>query len=317
MQIIIDVSQAVYNVAAAFLGAGIGVAVVAIVAAAVLLAAQIVHDVLTFLQNLSDDCAANNMSGYVANIDNSTVQAFNLTTSIEASITKLHETGATTLTDVQNLQTSLTTVHQALQQSLANTTKSLQDTIGSSAQGVTTQLQTIQTSLQQNLATIQTLQSTNNAQVIAEVDKGTAAVQSTLSANLTQILHEVDTTALGLTTLVSKGNQQILNTLQSNFATGQSEYNANLKLDIELALASGIPQDQFKLPVSMGGYLNSTPVGVQEVVNDDLHALQALKVTIQPNIVAQVNAGNAALAAGQYLSAFSSFMKAYQAFDGA
>ena len=317
MQIVIDVNQAVYNVAAAFLDAGIGVAIVAIVAASVLLAAQIVHDVLTFLQNLSDDCEANNAAGYVANIDNSTTQTFNLTTSIETAITKLHETGATTLTDVQNLQTSLTTVHQALQQSLDNTTKSLQSTIGSSTQGVTTQLQTIQTSLQQNLVTIQSLQNTNNQQVIAEINKGTAAVQSSISANLTQILHEVDTTALGLTTLVSKGNQQILNTLQSNFATGQNQYNSNLKLDIELALASGVPQDQIKLPVSMGGFLNSTPVGVQEVVNDDLHALQALKVTIQPSTVALVNAGNAALAAGQYLAAFANFMKAYQAFDGA
>jgi hypothetical protein len=317
MQIVIDVSQAVYNVAAAFLSAGIGVAVVGIVAAAVLLAAQIVHDVLTFLQTLSDDCNANNSSGYIANIDNSTTQAFNLTTSIETSIAQLHATGATTLTDVQNLQTSLVTVEQALQQSLDSDTRTLQSTIGSSAQGLTTQMQTIQTALQQNLVTIQAAQNTNNQQVITEIDKGTAAVQASVSASLTQILHEVDTTAVGLTNLVTQGNQQILNTLQANFATGQNEVNANLKLDIELALASGIPQDQFKLPVSMGGYLNSTPVGVQEVVNDDLHALQALKVTIQPSTVNLVNAGNAALTAGQYLSAFANFMKAYQAFDGA
>ena len=48
-----------------------------------------------------------------------------------------------------------------------------------------------------------------------------------------------------------------------------------------------------------------------------LEALQALKVTIQPSTVQAVNAGNAAVTAGQWLSAYGSFVKAYQAFAGA
>ena len=324
-QIVLDVGQGLYNILAAIQGgippigfiAKIILAISVVLSAILILAAAIAHDVLDFQKTLADECAANNSSGYIANIDNTTTQIFSLTTSIETSITDLYTTGAITLTDVQNLQTSLITVQQSLQQSLDTDTTTLQKTVGSATQGVTTQLQTLQTALQQNITAIQALQNTNNQQVIAEIDKGTATVQSSLSGSVTQALHEVDTTALGLTNLVSQGNQQILNTMLSNFTTGQNQYIAELKRRIERALGSGVPQIQFKLPASMGGFLNSVPVGVQTVVNDDLHALQALKVTIQPSIVAQVNAANSAVAAGQYLSAYASFAKAYQAFAGA
>jgi len=43
------------------------------VAAVVLTAVQIVHDVLVYLQTLENDCNSNNQSGYLANIDNTTV----------------------------------------------------------------------------------------------------------------------------------------------------------------------------------------------------------------------------------------------------
>jgi hypothetical protein len=324
-QIVLDVGQGLYNILTAIQGgipsigfiAKIVLAISVVLSAILILAAAIAHDVLSFQKTLADECAGNNSTGYIENIDNTTTQLFSLTTSIETNIADLSTTGATTLTDVQNLQTTLITVHQSLQQSLDSDTSTLQQTVGSSAQGITTQLQTIQTALQQNISAIQALQTTNNQQVVTEVDKGTAAVQAAVAGSVTQALHEIDTTAQGLTNLVSAGNQQILNAMQSNFTTTQNEYNAELKRRIERALGSGVAQVQFKLPASMGGFLNSTPVGVQEVVNDDLHALQALKVTIQPSIVSQVNAANSALAAGQYLSAYASFMKAYQAFAGA
>ena len=319
MLIVIDVAQGVYNVVISFLGIGpnTGLGAAAVVAAAVILAAAIVHDTLEYVKGLSEDCESNNQAGFVANIDNTTSQTYNLAASIATTVTNLEKTSDDTVTAVHNVQTSLVTIQQSLEQTLASDTQTLQTALGSSSQNVASSLQTVQTAIQTDITTIQAAENTNKQAMIAEVDKGVTSVQSTLSASLQQALHETDTTAQGLTALVTQGNQQIMNTLQSNFTTGQSEYNNDLKLDIEHALGSGQAVVQMKLPAASGGYLNSTPVGVMQVVNDDLHALQALKVTIQPNIVATVNAGNSAVAAGQWLTAFANFMKAYQSFAGA
>ena len=282
--------------------------------AALILAAAIVHDTLAYLKKLADECSSSNLKGYIENIDNTTAQTYRLMSEITAGVADLKEKGLATLTGIDNVQTSLVTMQQSLEQTLATDTQTLQTTIGSGSQSLTANLQTIQTGLQQGVTAVQNTESTNGQQVIGEVDKSTSTLQASVSSTLQQVLQETDTTAQGLTNLVTKSNQQIMNTLQANFATTQSQYYADLKRRIERALSSGVPQVQFKLPASMGGFLNSTPVGVTEVVNDDLHALQALKVVIQPGIVANVNAGNAAVAAGQWLSAYANFAKAYQAF---
>ena len=142
-------------------------------------------------------------------------------------------------------------------------------------------------------------------------------MQSALSSALSKILSETDTTAAGLTTLVTQDNQQIMNTLQANFNTQQSQHNADLKISIENALGrwgSNVPPLQFTRPASQGGFLNSTPVGVQEVVTDDLNALTADGAKVTPAALTDFKNANAALAAGQYMTAYADYAICYEAF---
>jgi hypothetical protein len=305
-QIVIDVSNAVYNGFAAFASEdNIAAAVVADVAAVVLTAVQIVHDVLVYLQTLENDCNSNNQSGYLANIDNTTVATYNLLTTVGVSV-------ATIQTGVQNIQTQLTSFQTSLQQALTNETQTLQATTGSDNQGTVTELLIIQTALSNDVTTVQSLETTTGQQVVA----GTSSVQTALSTDLTQILDETDADAQGLTTLVTQGNQHILNTLNAEAATAQGQYNQLLRLQIEQALAGFgpvVPEVKFMLPVGQGGFLNSTPVSVQSVVTADLASMQAIKAPIKPAAVIDLSAANTALTAGQYTTAFTAYAYAYQA----
>jgi len=305
-QIVLDVSNALYDGSSAFASAdNIVAAVIAVIAAVVVTAAAVVHDTLTYLQTLENECDGNNQSNEIANIDNSTVAAYNLLTTIGS-------TTATMQTGVQNIQSTLTTFQTTLQQALSSDTQTLQATVGSDTQGTATELQVIQTALQQDSTTIEALEKTTGQQVVA----GTSTIQTALTADLSQILHETDADAQGLTTLITQGDQQILNTIQSQAASAQSQYNELLRLQIEQALGGWgpvVPEVKFMLPASEGGFLNSTPVGVQSVVTADLASMQAIGAKIKPAAVIDLTAGNTALAAGQYQTAFADFAGAYQA----
>jgi hypothetical protein len=188
---------------------------------------------------------------------------------------------------------------------------------GTDTQSTATELQTIQSALQSDLTTIEGAQTTTGQTEKAEVDKGTSTLQTAISAALTQILHETDSDAQGVTTLVTQGNQQILNTLQSTFSAQQQQFDTSLQLEIEEGLAGWqpvVPETQLMLPASLGGYLNSTPVGVQEVVTSDLQALQSIGVAVKPAAVTYLSAANAALAAGQYSTAWNDYALSYHSF---
>ncbi len=324
LQIVVDVSQSVYNfllsLAVAFADAidtQIGLGIAASVAAGVLAAAVIVHDVLAFVAQLASDCAANNLAGQVANIDNTTVQTYSLLTTLGTSLTQLQTTENTTLTDVQNVQTTLTDLKNTFVQTMATDTTTIQTTVGSDTQAVYTELQADISSLQSDVTTIQEDQATLSNEVINQVNTDSSSVQSSLSSALTKILAETDSSAKSLADLVNMDNQQVLNVLQSNFTTQQSEYYANLTLEIEQALAQYGPtvaEVQLVLPASQGGYLNSTPVGVQEVVTNDLNAFAALGGKIAPDADKYLAEANAALAAGDYITAYQDYAACYQTF---
>jgi len=316
-QIVIDVAAGVYNTAVAlaaiseFASDFVAIGVAAAIGGTVLLIGQIVHDTLVYLQSLANDCNAANLATSVANIDNTTLATYNLMTSMMSLIVQSQSTETTTDQDVLNLQTGLTTIQQTLVQSLTSSTNTLQSTTGGDTQGTATELQIIQTALQNDLTAIQKLQTTTSQQVVS----GVATVQSTLSADVAQVIHETDADAQGLTTLITTGNQQILNALQSSFATTQQQFQANLQVIIEQGLAGWapvVPEVQLMLPSSMGGYLDSTPVGVQEVVTTDIASLQKLGVAVKPAAITDLAAANAALAAGKYTVAWTDYAIAYQ-----
>jgi len=319
-QIVIDVVTSVYNISQIFgegqvLGVygGIGFSIAAVIAEIVVTAVQIVHDVLVYQLNLANDCANANIAGEVANVDNTTVAIYGLMTSTQTLIVQLQATQAKTQQDVENIvNTGLVTFQQTIQQALTSDSNTLQATAGGDSQTTGTELQILQTALQNDDATIEKTETTTGQQVVS----GVASIQSSLASDLTQIINEIDADAQGLTTLVVQGNQKILNTIQSQAAMTLQQYQGYLKLQIEQALAGWgplVPEVKFMLPAKYGGFLDSTPVGVQSVVTSDLAAMQKIGAPVKPTAVTLLSAGNTALAAGQYTTAFTDFAKAYQA----
>jgi hypothetical protein len=188
--------------------------------------------------------------------------------------------------------------------------------VGSDTQSSSSELQIIQTALQQDVVTIQSLQTSVGLKEFNEVDTDSSAIEASESSDLTQILNETDKDAAGLTTLVTQDNQQILNTLQSQGSTAQAQYNQLLKLQIEQALAGWgpvVPEVKFMLPASSGGFLNSTPVGVQSVVTADLQSMIAIGAKVKATASTELSAANIALAAGKYTTAWADYAAAYQA----
>jgi hypothetical protein len=103
-----------------------------------------------------------------------------------------------------------------------------------------------------------------------------------------------------------------------------AQFQQQLKLSIEQALASpttSVPLAQMELPVMydgvvMGGYLDSQPVGVSEVVSDTITAMQATGQTISPQATRDLGLAQQAQAAGQFKLAFDYYRLAYQAAAG-
>ncbi len=103
-----------------------------------------------------------------------------------------------------------------------------------------------------------------------------------------------------------------------------SQFQQQLKLSIEQALASptnSVPLAQMELPVTyngvlMGGYLDSQPVGVSEVVSDTIAAMQATGQTLSPQATRDLGLAQQAQSAGQFKLAFDYYRLAYQAAAG-
>jgi hypothetical protein len=322
LQLAVDISSALFNVLVV-LGttdtfvSNFGAETAAFVVAGVTAVLQVVHDTLAYLQQIWNECAAANVAGEVGNIDNTTVFTYGLITQLGTAVANLQSTENTTQQDVANSQTGLSSLATSVEQALSSDTQALQVTGGTDTQSTATELQTIQTALQSDLTTIENVQTTTGQTEKAEVDKGTTTLQTALSAALTQILHETDADAQGVTVLVTQGNQQIMNALQSTFSAQQQQFDTSLQLEIEEGLAGWqpvVPEVQLMQPASMGGYLNSTPVGVQEVVTSDLQALQAIGVAVKPAAITYLNAANAALAAGQWATAWNDYALSYHSF---
>lgn len=324
LQIVIDVSQGLYNVLAALssafadaIDAQVGIGLSAAATGVVLAVATIVHDVLVFEQQLANDCASNNLAGYVANIDNTTTQDYGLVTTLASAIAQLQTDDVSNTQNIQNIQTQLTSFQTTVLQTIATDTQTLQTAVGSVTQGLTTQLQTDVTALTQDSTSLGADVTTISSTVINQVNADSSGVQAALSLDLTQLLNEMDTDAKGLTTLITQDNQQVLNAVQANFTTQQTEYYANLTLQIQQGLAlwgSRVPEVQFMLPATMGGYLNSTPVGVQEVVTSGLNALVAIGVKVSATAAKDLTAANTALTAKQYTTAYADYALCYEAY---
>lgn len=109
--------------------------------------------------------------------------------------------------------------------------------------------------------------------------------------------------------------QTSVNDLSNQVGTAQQTVNDELALSLQESLDAPTgtpPLPAYELPASDGGYLDSTPLGVQELVTHDLQAAQQAGLAVNPAAVQLLAQGNAALAAGHYQQAFSDYRDAYQ-----
>lgn len=103
-----------------------------------------------------------------------------------------------------------------------------------------------------------------------------------------------------------------------------AEFDQQLTADIEATLTQPVgttPVAVFELPVSFegltfNGYLNSSPVGVAEVVATAISNMQTTGQNLSPSAIRDQTLANQALAAGEFKLAFDYFRLAYQAAAG-
>jgi hypothetical protein len=174
-------------------------------------------------------------------------------------------------------------------------------------------VQTLASGLAQDVESLRKLAASDTATINQETDKTGAAVQSSITDSRTKLVQEIDQQTAALTALLAKNHQDVLDTLGSDFSTQQTQYQAGLKLSIENALADGVTEIQFALPASRGGYLDSTPVGVQEVVTDDVQVAQELGIAITPSAVRSLQQADTELTNKKYFAAYADYMKSYEA----
>lgn len=110
------------------------------------------------------------------------------------------------------------------------------------------------------------------------------------------------------------------NTADQNLASLINQNAANYELQlqgiIEQALAKPVanaPMVSLELPASIGGYLDSTPVGVQEVVTTEITNLEQAGQLSNPQAQRDLGLADQAYSAGEYKQSFQYFRLAYQA----
>jgi hypothetical protein len=137
-----------------------------------------------------------------------------------------------------------------------------------------------------------------DVQILAQGENRILHNAATLSAAIDAGFGKVDTNNAGL---------------QNSVNTAQAALDAALRQHIEAALTSGRPDVDFELPASAGGYLDATPIGVQQIVTDALAALRANGQPVDVAAPRYLTLANNALTAQHYKAAYHYYQLAYQA----
>ncbi len=141
------------------------------------------------------------------------------------------------------------------------------------------------------------------------------------TANRDGFLANIDNTTVNvynLLTLVQNTLDNVensVNTVNDQVGVLQQTADEQLVLGIEQALTAPLgssPNVAYELPASLGGNLDSTPVGVQAVVTNDLKAAQAAGLPVNAAATEFLAMADAALAAGNDQQAYADFQNAYQ-----
>jgi chromosome segregation ATPase len=289
-------------------------AVAAGIAAVVIGVAQVVHDALGYTQGAADDCAAGNQDRYLANIESTTTQLYSLDTTITGALAQLQSTLPATQQAAQAIATSVDALKATLQQALATSTD-LESAIGGDTAAIGAQLDSDQAGIRASLAALDALEEKNQGNALGEIAGETSTVQSAIASSLQLSLAEIDSQAAALTDEISSVIGPAVASAGATEATIQGEYEAELRLRIEQALAADVAQVQFRLPASKGGLLDARPVGVQSVVAGDIADLERLGTTITASVRRMMKRAAADLKARRDDAAFADLQQAYRDLD--
>lgn len=141
-----------------------------------------------------------------------------------------------------------------------------------------------------------------------------------LAENLGLVMANIDNTTVNtydLLTLMESTLNNVdssVDTVSAQVGVVQQTEDEQLTLNIQQALtapATSPPNAAYEEPASVGGNLDSTPIGVQELVTQDLLEAQSAGIAVNPAANQDLASGNVALANDQYKAAYADFHAAY------
>ena len=142
-----------------------------------------------------------------------------------------------------------------------------------------------------------------------------------LSSALGALLANIDNTTVNTYELAALMENTLDNVENSLDTIGQQDSvlqqtaDDQLTLNIEEALTAPLgspPNVQYETPGADGGYLDSTPIGVQELVTSVIQAAQSAGLPVNSAAQRYLAAGNAAYAQQSYQQAYVDYQTAFQ-----
>jgi hypothetical protein len=107
-----------------------------------------------------------------------------------------------------------------------------------------------------------------------------------------------------------------VNTLHDQVHVAQQTVDAQLTIDIRRALSQPTTAPRnvvYELPTTVGGNLDSTPIGVKAIVTSAYNAAKQAGLAVNATATNDLTAANTALTAKNYRTAWQDFQAAYQA----
>jgi hypothetical protein len=132
----------------------------------------------------------------------------------------------------------------------------------------------------------------------------------------------IDNTTVQTFNLMQQNEQTLaatessVNTIHDQMHTVQQTVDAQLTLDIRRALSQPTTSPRnidYELPTSVGGNLDSVPIGVKTIVTNAYNAAKQAGLPVNATATNDLAAANAALGAKNYRTAWLDYQLAYQA----
>ncbi len=174
-------------------------------------------------------------------------------------------------------------------------------------------------SLYNNLATTQAEVLGQTTTILNDVVTLEAVVNSRTTTILTTLsdLNQQFNSQIGTVLNSQNAMTQLINNVTIAQQAADQQQVTYEQLQLQLTIEQNLSTGQgnmatLELPASAGGYLDSQPVGVQEIVTKTVDEMQQAGETVDPDALQDLSNANAALAAGNYKLAYAEYRAAYQ-----